>query len=89
MYQNLGQGHITFGITSPDRFYNLPLMKHFVTLFSRTVKVTKLKPGIHMDSGLMYHINQNQSQGPITHSVKSLHRFYVAMLPCPTSDVIW
>ena len=67
VYQNQGQGHITFGVTSLDRFYSLPLMKIFVMLFSRTVRVTKLKPGIHMDSGLMYRVNQNQSQGSITH----------------------
>ena len=38
------QGSITF-----DRFYNLPLMKKFVTIFSRPVRVTKLKPGTYMD----------------------------------------
>ena len=60
----------------------------FVTLFSRAVRVKKLKPGIHMESGLMYHVYQKQGQGPIIHGVKSLDRFYVAMLPCPTvSDV--
>ena len=42
------------------------------------------KSGACMDSGLMYHIFRNQGQGPITHGLKSLHRFYDAMLPCPT-----
>ena len=32
----------------------------------------------------MYCVYQNQDQGPITHGVKSLDRFYVAMLPYPT-----
>ena len=37
-----------------------------------------------MESGLMYPVYQNQGQGPITHEVKFLDKFYVAMLPCPT-----
>ena len=32
----------------------------------------------------MYHIFRNQGQGPTTHELKSLDRFYDAMLPCPT-----
>ena len=32
----------------------------------------------------MYHVFRNQGQGPITHGLKSLDRFYDAMLPCPT-----
>ena len=32
----------------------------------------------------MYHVFGNQGQGPITHGLKSLDRFYDAMLPCPT-----
>ena len=32
----------------------------------------------------MYHVLWNQGQGPITHGLKSLVRFYDAMLPCPT-----
>ena len=51
--QNHGQGPITLGVTAFDRFYNLPLMKKNVTHFLRTVRVTKLKPGTHMDSGLL------------------------------------
>ena len=58
-------------------------MKNFVALFSRTVRVTKLEPGTLMESGLMYHVYQNQGQGPITHGVKSFDMFYVAMSPCP------
>ena len=38
VHQNQGQGPITPGVTSLDRFYNFPLMKNFVT-FSRTVRV--------------------------------------------------
>ena len=32
----------------------------------------------------MYLIFRNQGQGPITHGLKSLDRFYDTMLPCPT-----
>ena len=55
----------------------------FVTLFSKTVRVTKLKPGTQMESGLMCHVYWNQGQGPISHE-KFLDRFYVSMLPFPT-----
>ena len=30
------------------------------------------------------HVYWNQGQGPLTHGVKFLDRFCVAMLPCPT-----
>ena len=32
----------------------------------------------------MYHVYRNQGQGPITHGVESLDRFYIGMLPWPT-----
>ena len=32
----------------------------------------------------MYHVFRNRGRGPITHGLKSLDRFYDAMLPCPT-----
>ena len=32
----------------------------------------------------MYLVYRNQSQGPITHGIKSFRRFYDTMLPCPT-----
>ena len=35
-------------------------------------------------SELMNHVFRNQDQGPITHGLKSLGRFYDAMLPCST-----
>ena len=35
--------------------------KFFVTLFSGTVRPRRLKLGIHMDSGQMYHVYQNQT----------------------------
>ena len=31
----------------------------------------------------MYSIFRSQAQGPITHGLKSLDKFYNAMLPCP------
>ena len=77
VYQNQGQGPITLGVTSLDRFYNLPFIKkNFVTDFSRTMKVVKLKLGTHMDNGLMYCVYQNQEQGPITLRITSFDRFY-------------
>ena len=44
--------------------------KKIATLFSRTVRITKLKPGIHMDIGLIYCVYRKQGQEPIT-----LYRF--------------
>ena len=73
------------GVTSLDRFYKFSLMKKNCRTFLKNCKVTKLKPGTHMESGLMYPVYQNQGQGPLTHVVKSLDRFRVAMLP----DRIW
>ena len=49
-----------------DRFYNLPSMKTFCIDFSGTMRAIKLKLGTHMDSGLMYHMYQNQGHGPLT-----------------------
>ena len=57
---------------------------NFFLIFLKIEKVTKLKPGTHMDSWLMYHVYQNQGQGPITHAVKFLDKFYIAY-----SDIIW
>ena len=37
-----------------------------------------------MGNGLIYFVFRNQGQGPITHELKSLDRFYDTMLPCPT-----
>ena len=45
-------------VTSLDRFYKFPLMKKKMFLFSRTVKITKLKPGTLMESRLMYLLYQ-------------------------------
>ena len=42
------------------------------------------KSSICMDRWLLYHVFWNQSQGPIIHGLKSLDRFYDAILPCPT-----
>ena len=45
VYRNQGQGPITLGFTSFDRFNNLP--------FSETMKGVKLNLGTHMDNGLL------------------------------------
>ena len=60
--QNQDQWHITLRVTSLDRFYNFATNENFRPLFSRTVRVTKLKPGTHMDSGRMYSVYQNQAK---------------------------
>ena len=36
-------------------------LKFFVTLFSGTMRLRRLKLGTHMDSGQMYHVYQNQA----------------------------
>ena len=64
VYQNRGQVPITLRVTSLHRFYNFAINENFVTLL--TVRVTKLKPGTHMDIGLMYCVYQNQCQELIT-----------------------
>ena len=80
VYQNQGQGPITLGVTSLDRFYKFPLMHFFfVPFFSKTVWVTKLKPGSHIEMGLMYHVHQNQSQGPISRGVSYVLHCHVTM----------
>ena len=48
----------------------------FVTFFSRTIRDTRLKPGTHKNSRLMYCVYQNQGQEPITLGVDFLDRFY-------------
>ena len=40
---------------------NFQTLKVFVTLFSGTVRPRRLKPGIHVDSGQMYGVYQNQA----------------------------
>ena len=77
VYQNQGQGPITLRVTTLDRFYNFAINEKILShFFSRTVRITKLKPGAHMGSGLMYCVYQNQGQKSITLGVKSLNRFY-------------
>ena len=43
VYQNQGQGHMTLGVTSLDRFYNLPLIKSFYHTFLRNCKGYKVE----------------------------------------------
>ena len=62
-----------FGVTFLDRFYNFAINEFFVTLFSRAVRVTKLKPGTYMGSDMTYRVYQNQ---PITLRVTFLDRCY-------------
>ena len=46
-------------------------LKHFVTLFSRTMRPKRLKLGTHMDSGQMYHVYQNQAAALICPFISS------------------
>ena len=46
--------------------------KFFVTLFSGTVRPRRLKIGIHVDSGQMYHVYQNQAA-----AAYSSHYFFI------------
>ena len=43
VYKNQGQGLITLGVTSLDRFYSLPLMKIFCHTFLKNYKVYKVE----------------------------------------------
>ena len=43
VYRKQGQGPITLGVTSFDRFYNLPLLKNFRYRFRRNYESCKLK----------------------------------------------
>ena len=76
VYQNQGQGPIALGVTSLNTFYNLPLMKNLHYRFLRNYESYKVKLGIHMESGLLYCVYQNQGQGPITLDVISLDRLF-------------
>ena len=51
-------------------------MTNFRLSFLKNCKGTTLKPGTHMNSGLMHCVYHNQGQGLITFGVKSCDRFY-------------
>ena len=46
-------------------------LKYFVTLFSGTMRPRRLKLGIHIDSGQMYHVYQNQAAALIRPLISS------------------
>ena len=83
VYQNQGQGPITLRVTSLDMFYNLPFMKIFHT-FLKNCKGYKVETWYTHGQWVDVSCILESGQGSITHGVKSLDRFYVAMLPCPT-----
>ena len=74
-WQNGGQGPITLGVMSFDRFSNFAILEIFITDFSRTMKARKLKACINMDNDWMYGVYRNRGQGSITLGVMSLGRF--------------
>ena len=43
VYQKQGQGPITLGLTSLDRFYNLPIRKNFSHFFLKNCKGYKVE----------------------------------------------
>ena len=43
VYENQGQRPITLGVTSHDRFYSLPFMKHFGHTLLKNCKGYKVK----------------------------------------------
>ena len=54
------------------------IYENFSSHFSQeTIRVTKLKPVTHMDSGLMFFLYQNQGQEPITLGINPLIGFTV------------
>ena len=59
------QDQATAAYLSPYFFISLSVqfstLKFFVTLFSETMRPRRLKLGIHMDSGQMYHVYWNQA----------------------------
>ena len=67
LYQNQGQ---LFELNPLIGFTILPVMKKNFTLFSRTVRVTPLKPSTNMDSELIYCVHQNQGKESITLGVE-------------------
>ena len=78
-YQNWGQGPITHRSLLFSRFLHLCIylssIEHFLSLFSGTIKARKLKLGINMDNGWMYHAYRIRGHGPITLGVIFLGRF--------------
>ena len=50
---------------------NFQTLKFFVKLFSGTVKPRRLRLGIHLDSGWMYHVYQNQAAAAANSSLIS------------------
>ena len=60
---------------SLGRFSNFTILEKFVTDFSGTMKVRKLKVCINMDNDSMYCVYQNKGQGHITLGVMSFDRF--------------
>ena len=68
VYRNQGQGSVTLGVTSLDRFYNLLLMKSFRHTFLKNCKGYKVKLGTYMDSGLIYCVLCMLDSGPKAHN---------------------
>ena len=54
-----------------EGFQILPVLKIFVTDFSKPKKARKLKDGINMDNDCMYHVYQNKGQRSINIGVMS------------------
>ena len=66
---------------------NYQTLKFFVTLFSRTVRPRRLKPGIHVDSGQMYRVYWNQAAAAYSSFISSFSfsnfqtlKFFITLL---------
>ena len=70
------QNQAAAAYSSPYFFIFLSLqfstLKFFVTLFSGTMRPRRLKLGVHMDSGQMYHVYQHQASA----AYSSLYSFF-------------
>ena len=92
IYWNRGQGSRTLRVMSLDRFSKklkcILLNNCYVcgpTSMKLITHLEALKSGTRTNSRLMYREFSDQGQGPITHGLKSLDRFYGALVPCPTA----
>ena len=61
VYRNQAAALIHPFISSFFFLSNFQTLKFFFTLFSGTVRLRRLKLGIHVDSGQMYHVYRNQA----------------------------
>ena len=69
------RAHKSWSYIPSKDFQILPSLKIFLTHFSETMKVRKLKFRKNMGNDLMYRVNSKRAQGSVTLGVMSLGRF--------------